>query len=561
MPKQQKKPRVKKWVFYVGAFLLLLLGVFALFVNRYLEPALRSRLHTLIVQGSDSLYTYTLGNLNANFFGGNVAVHNLQIRIDSNRYRQLAAVHALPSLTMELDLGSGQINGIDAFALLLSKKITIHEIISKDADIRLLRHVKEEDAPTQTQPLWKMMQPAISSIAIDRISLDGVKLLYRNADTLDALKLQFDKCIGLFDDIRIDSAASADTARIGFTKSINLQFNELKFRTPDSSYKMKADVVAYSSRARTFEVANFKIQPTRKEREDFYKGATRQQTMYTVDYERMKLTNIRLDRFIDNNIISADTLFLDKPVATLYSDRTLPASFESKIGTYPHQRLLKAASTIMVNSVIVSGAALHYTEKSAKTGQEGTLTFDNLNLNIANVTNDSTRIKNVNACVLNATGTVLGSPLQAQFRFFLNDTSGKFAATGTLKNMNADQLNTVAEPLANVKLRSFNISELQYAMQGDDFGATTDVAMQYSNLFVLLQKQNEETGEVKTKKFVTKLLNKFTLYESNPGPDGVLRKATGVQRARISSQPFFGLVWKTLFSGMQAVMMKSGRYE
>ena len=242
-------------------------------------------------------------------------------------------------------------------------------------DIRLLRHVRNNNIPTNTQPLWKMVQPTISSIAVNRINLDGIKLLYKNADTSDALKLQFDRCIGLFDDIRIDSAASADTARIGFTKSINLQFNDLKFRTPDSSYKMKADVISYSSRARAFEVVNFKIQPTLKERDDFYKAAAHQQSMYVVEYDRMKLTNIRLDRFINNNIIGADSVFLQHPVVSIYTDKTLPPVFESKVGTYPHQQLLKAASTIIVKTVMVTNADLSYTEKASKTGKEGTLQF------------------------------------------------------------------------------------------------------------------------------------------------------------------------------------------
>lgn len=562
MPVRNKTRRIQKWILYLGAFLLLLVGVFSLFINRYLEPALRDRLHTLIIQGSDSLYTYKLGDLNANFFGGNVEVRNLHIQMDSNRYRQLAAAQALPALTMELDLGRGEIKGIDVFALLFSKAINIHEIVSKDADIRLLRHIRNLDMPKDEQPLWKMMKPSISSIAVDRINLDGVKLLYRNADTSDALKLQFDKCIGLFDDIRIDSAASADTARIGFTKNINLQFNELKFRTPDSAYKMKADVLSYSSRARTFEVVNFKIQPTLKEHEDFYKTATHQQTMYVVEYDRMKLTNVRLDRFIKNNIIAADSVLLEHPVATMYNDRTLPPPFESKIGSYPQQRLLQASSTIMVKAVVVKEAEISYTEKAAKSQQEGTLKLEHLNLNIANVTNDSNLIKKNNVCLLNATGTILGSsPLQAQFRFYLDSTNGKFAASGNVKNVAAEQLNALAEPLANVRLQSFDMKNLDFSMQGNDFSATTNLVMWYDHLFVVLQKKNEETGVVKTKKFMTKLLNRFTLYDSNPGPGGVLRKATGVQRARISSQPFFGLVWKALFSGMQGVMLKSGRYE
>jgi hypothetical protein len=85
--------------------------------------------------------------------------------------------------------------------------------------------------------------------------------------------------------------------------------------------------------------------------------------------------------------------------------------------------------------------------------------------------------------------------------------------------------------------------------------------MRYSNLFVVLQKRDETTGVMSTKKFLTKLINRYTLNNSNPGPDGRERIADPIVRARLSSQSLFGLVWKTIFTGMQQVMIKSGRYE
>ena len=163
------------------------------------------------------------------------------------------------------------------------------------------------------------------------------------------------------------------------------------------------------------------------------------------------------------------------------------------------------------------------------------------------MTNDSNTIRQNRECLLTATGKILGtSPMQAQFHFYLDATDGKFSAAGDVKNVTAAQLNALAEPMANIQLQSFDMKRLDFTMQGNDLEATSDVTMQYNNLFVVLQKQDDETGEIKTKKFMTKLLNRFTLYESNPGPGGVLRKATGARRARISSQPFFGFVWKSL---------------
>lgn len=183
----------RKWARLVGAAAIILgvlFGVLLLMANRLVTPMLQSRLHTLIIQGSDSLYQYQLGRLDANFFGGNVAVENLQIRIDSNHYRRLDAVNALPSLTMQLDLQRGYIRGLSVFRLLFSKRIEVTEISSSEANIRLSRHVRPQDVPSNAQPLWKMLQPAINSIKIDHINLDGVKLLYRNADTSESIQLQ-----------------------------------------------------------------------------------------------------------------------------------------------------------------------------------------------------------------------------------------------------------------------------------------------------------------------------------------------------------------------------------
>ena len=253
----------KKWLkrFLIGVticFFLLFLFIM-LFANRFVEPILRDRIHTLIIQGSDSLYTYQLGNLSTNFFGGNVEVENLHIRIDSNHYRRLLAENALPSLTMQMDLQHGHIRGISLISLLFGKKIKIDEIQSKEADVKLSRHVRKANVTSATVPLWKSIQPTIKSISIDKVDFNGIKLLYRNADTSEAIKLQFDRCEAFFKDIRIDSLASLDTSRIAFAKSMDIKFNDLKFRTPDSSYKMKAEIIHYSSAKKYLEIQDFKL--------------------------------------------------------------------------------------------------------------------------------------------------------------------------------------------------------------------------------------------------------------------------------------------------------------
>lgn len=547
----------------VGAAVALTFVIIALliFVNRFLEPILKDRLHTLIVQGSDSLYTYTLGGLRANFFGGNVEVENLQIRVDSNRYEYLRNRNALPSLTMWLSLGRGHIKGLGVMDLLFNKRVRVQEILSRDANLKLSRHVITHIAEGENLPLWKAIEPKIKRISIDRIRLEGVKMNYKNADTSESVKIEFEGCDALFRDIRIDSASAVDTSRIGFMKSIYLKVQEAKYRTPDSSYKLKMDTVTYSSSDQLLEIREFKFQPTLKG-DEFYKGKTVQQPMYVVKFGRIRLTGLHLDHFLRNNLIDPASAEFDSADISIYTDRTLAPNFESKIGSYPHQKLLKAASLFYIRDLQVRSGRLRYTEKGQKTGQEGVVAMDGLQLRAENVTNHPLHIRANPVCKASLRGLLLGSsPFDLAFRFFLDSSNGAYEASGNVRQVGTGQLNALALPLANIQVNGFNIGDLNFHVRGEDFSALSDVRMRYSGLSLVIRKTDEETGEIKTKKFLTKVLNKFIMYPENPGPDGIERRAVQHRVLRLTTQSFFGFLWKAILAGMQDIMMRSGRYE
>src|SRR5690349_24062319 len=169
MAEKVKRWSIKKILLIVASGLALLIVGLIIFINTYVEPLIREKLKTLIINGSDSLYTYSLGSLNANFYGGNVEVENLHITVDSNRYHYLHKRNSLPSLTMQLSLKKGHIKGLSLLKLLLNKRISIDEISSDQADLNLSRHIRKQNAEEEKDPpLWKSMQPDIKSISVDK---------------------------------------------------------------------------------------------------------------------------------------------------------------------------------------------------------------------------------------------------------------------------------------------------------------------------------------------------------------------------------------------------------
>ena len=109
-------------VFGLGA-IVVILGILVILVQVFVEPTLRKKIHTLIIDGSDSLYQYKLGALRADLLGGDIEVEDLEIYVDSAHYKALEQRNALPTLTMQLNLEKGHLKGIGILSILFSKKI------------------------------------------------------------------------------------------------------------------------------------------------------------------------------------------------------------------------------------------------------------------------------------------------------------------------------------------------------------------------------------------------------------------------------------------------------
>lgn len=536
-------------LFFAGIFLL---------TRFYVEPALRARLQTLIVQGSDSLYTYKLGNLSTNLFGGRLTVADFAMAVDSSRYALLKEKAALPPLVMRIAVKKAGINGIGILALLFSKKIIIDEISSDDADINVLRNFKKEDSSRSITknktPLWKLLQPKIKDIAVDKIALNGIKLLYQNTEDYDAAQLQFERCDAVFEKIRIDSISVADTARLGYVENFSLRFKGLSFRSADSLYQMKADAISYASADKYMDVEKFSLQPTlnKDQRIDSFR-----KSWYSLSFDKASLSGLRLDRYLRLNRAEADSLVVQTPKLSIYSDKLGLKSYASNIGKFPHQKLLGADAVVAIKKIAAHNMSTDFTQRDEETREEGNLPLNDLEVSVANIVNDTALIKQNPVATAKASGKIIGSPIDASFRFYLDSAEGKFDVAGRLQNVTAAQINPLSATLANVEVPSANIGYVSFFVRGEDYNAVADVQMQYSNLSVVFFKRDKKTGQNTTRGFLTNLLNKYAIYNSNPA-SGTERKAEGVKVARLTTQSFFGLIWQAVFAGIQAIILKQG---
>ncbi|RYZ00254.1 MAG: hypothetical protein EOO11_02185 [Chitinophagaceae bacterium] len=550
--------RWRRFVFGGLAIVLLLLGALWYAGEYYVGPVLRDRLEVLVVRGSDSLYRYRLGKLDASLFGGSVDIDELHISVDSSRYRQLEAARQLPALTFEVAMHHGHLRGVNVLALLFGKKVEVAELFTGDAQVELSRHTRDEHSERAPAPLWRAIRPSIHSIFLHKLRLEGVRFKYAYADTSEAQQIKFDTCNALVRDIQVDSASAADGTRIGYARVFTLHLNDLKFRSADSAMKFKAKWIDYSSEGRLLTIDSFKLQPTRKDKEEFYAFHRTQRDMAVIEFGKLSFNGFQLEKFLNSNSVVADSLVVDGPKVAIYNDKTLPPSLEGKMGRYPHQFLQRSAFGIRLGSLLLRNLELTYTERGEKSGREGSLVLDRMQLAVSNISNFPDDIRRDSIMRLRGEGRLLGSSFVSTMNLHLSSGEGRFDMEGRIGPMSGAQLNPISEPLGLARIRSFDVQELQFFIHGDEYTATGDVRMRYRNLMVELQKEDENTGLLKTRTFLNKLINKYTLRHDNPDATGREMQARGVQRSRLMTQSFFGLIWKCLFSGMQTIMTNAG---
>jgi len=157
------------------------------------------------------------------------------------------------------------------------------------------------------EPLWKLLRPDINSIQIDRILLNDINLNYSNADSAKAFHWKFEHCSATIDNTRIDSAATADTSRILFTKDIAIVFNNIKMQMPDALYSIESKQLHYSSEKKTLSAEDFKLH-TVLNRQATYRKIGYDKDLFSLDFPKFKLTDFQIPLWINKNILSIGTL-------------------------------------------------------------------------------------------------------------------------------------------------------------------------------------------------------------------------------------------------------------
>ncbi len=348
-------------------------------------------------------------------------------------------------------------------------------------------------------------------------------------------------------DVQADKIGKLRKKPLEYSKEVAIGLSSMDLKSNDNHFDFSLRGLEVNSLRKSFRINSFQIIPYKGEKA-FAAAEKFQADRYDLTMKNLVFSNIVMNDVLDRKLI-ASNLDIGSTNAKIYRDLTKPLEKKSKVGNYPSQLLGKLDMNINIKKMTLNNAEIEYKERQENTDSTGIIAFSNSTITISNVTNLPEAIRENNELNIAFQSNILKQiPIKGNFIFILNNKEGNFRANGHTGEFNADILNKVTIPMALIKIKSGQITSLDFNFKGNDKSAKGMVAMKYNGLKVDILKRDKNTNDIKKRGLVSLMAN---VIVKNDNPiNGTLREVNPTYE-RNDYKSFFNLVWKTLFTGIK----------
>lgn len=511
------------------------------------EPDIKERLNKLVMDASNGLYHLEIEKLETDVVTSKIVLVNAHLRPDTLVYAQLEQAKIAPDDIFDITISQLSIDDIVPSEFLINKAINLHRLFINQPVISV-KHKKQpynvpEDDSSKT--VFEKIKKDISKIQVDTIILNNIDFIYNNTSLHKVTRLSNVKLF--FSDILLDSLSQFDKQRFLFAKNCLISIKDYTVNTSDSLYRFKIGEIEIQTKNQAMQLKKLQFMP-RVPVQAFYKKIKHQQDRFEVTTEQISFNKVDWWAIIREESFLVRKVSMVNGTIKIFNDKSQPVDTKSKMNKYPHQLIMKLPFTLKLDTIALNNIDLSYTELNPKSGEKGTLYFDNIQAMITNITNDKEQINTDHFMKIRAKAVFMKkSPVTAGFIFDLAKyKNGNFNVTASLGALQAEALNPITVPLGMLKVNTVNIKSLNVTMKGDNYQGTGTVKMIYDDLNITALKSTGDT--LKKRGLLSFIANTFVIKKENPFKNKPIRVET-VSYPRNTQKSFFNLVWKTIFTG------------
>lgn len=550
MPFKFLKHRWQKVTALISLFIISLVLIIGLLVNRYWSSVLAGKVKDVVSKSSDGLYTISFSSAELNVLSGSIVLYNITLKPDTAIYNAKRNQHLAPNNLIQLHIKRLTVSHIHPLRLYFQHKLNIGQIIINKPELNMsyqLNHTKDT-VVKDSRTAWKRISKSLNSIHVASILLDDIKFKYEDYSGHKLAISELKEMNLSATDLLIDSATQTDKSRLLYCRDIITRINNYSGKTPNGLYSYKITSLTLSTLKSKLLVEGLILIPVSA---TLFFGKTLN-NRFTIQLDSLQLNHFDFLNYYKYRTLSASSIVLSNGGIEIFGNPRTSADRSDRVRTFPNFGLDRINADMKIDTVLTNQINIIYTEFNEKSKKTGSISFNNTVGQFLNITTNKAALQKNSISQVKLTSNFMNrGKLNLKFNFNLADTNNAFTYKGTLGVMNLQSVNEAIMPLAMIKITSGTLNRFSFDVKANRTLAKGKIEILYNNLKVILLKPDTAFNKLKHQTIASMFANLFIFKHDNPDKPSTLPRTFNITYVRPAETPFFKYLWQTLLSGIK----------
>ncbi|TXK45749.1 hypothetical protein FVR03_12065 [Pontibacter qinzhouensis] len=532
----------------------------------YLTPAIvdaiddRLPLKELLLSASDytyrspdSLYTLKLGSMQYSSQSQELVARSINLVSDKEVHKRLKQENRELANRNLFDLSAEhfKITGLDLIRAYETGRYTMSEIRLNEPEVGILQdqHIAatETDA-AEAEAATDRLNKMVDAFRVRNINItDGTFRFNILQDTL--LRSQTVEHVSLaLEQFRLVNLQASDPLDMFYVEDIGLLIRDYAVFLPDSLYQLQVKEIRTSLNDQAIYIDSLRLIPL-FDKEAFTEKLDYSDDRFDVTVPTVKVLGINLNALYNYQDIMVKKLLIQDVEANIYRDNRLTQDPNRR--PYTLQKMLRQVDQYLaVDTVLLERTKLSYAEIAPQSLEEGYVVFNDLKLEILNVTNDDERIAANNVTTAyGSTNFMDAGKLEVTFKFHLDHHEDLYTYDGTLEQMNFKDFNPLLENIMGVRVTDGQVTGAAFSVTSTEHEATGNIDFLYEDLKIQLLKKDDKDNPGFFLNAGSWLINNLVIKSNNPAGRREPRKGP-IEAPRDYQKSVFNHMSKAMIDGI-----------
>ena len=530
--------RVVFWV--VSLCVAALLGI-TLWLNIGLAPTVRQQLEAKVSTATQGKYRLTIGRVGISFLTSSIGFH--RVALEPTRKS------ASDKQRVKVEVRSVQMKNIKWREYLSDAKVQLKGIYINEPNVVFVQQkdTGEKQRTAQKTDLAELLGQLRNEIDLQEIVVDKGRIAHtvvtpegkRSQQSADDIRI-------VFRNVRLPAKTDslpADPA--SFLEKAEFSLKNYRFAGANSLYELKAQQATLHA-DRRLEIQSVQFGPRVSDRE-FVRLSKVQKDLFRLQIPQIICRDLNVRQALQSALVMR-SIQVTNPVLKVYRDKRMPP--RKKRPLMPNEAIRGIPFRVRIDSAIVSGASITYSEQMPKVSVPGKISFEKSSIKATNLTNDPRRMTSRTPLVVRAS-TMLMNEGRMNLTLATNLLSSQFdlAYQGYLDKMPIEAFNRMSLPNENIRVADGWVERVSFSSNVRHGVARGWVKPIYEDL-----KIEVFDPEKQKKQGMLTLLGNIALRTSNLEDERKSARSAPILYRRQPDDSFIAFLWQSVRTGLLAAV-------